>query len=85
MLWQPKTVENQQYVGYSIQIQIKKFNVNKLNGIYMLTVQPHCLPFMAPKFKTQYFSAEMCDDLITQLLSDEKNQFNVKEIGKKIY
>ena len=49
----------------------------------MLTVQPHCLPFMAPKYKTQYFPAEMCDDLITQLLSDEKNQFNVKEMGKK--
>ena len=78
-------MENQQYVRYSIQIQIKKFNVNKLNGIYMLTVQPHCLPFMAPKYKTQYFSAEMCDDLITQLLVMKRISLMSKKLEEKIY
>lgn len=38
---------------------------------------------MASKYKAQYFSADMCDDLTTQLLSDEKNKFNVKKNWKK--
>lgn len=78
-----KTVENPQYVRYSIQIQTKKCNVNQVNGTYILiTIQPHCLPFMASKYKAQYFSADMCDDLTTQLHS-EKNKFNVKKNWKK--
>lgn len=37
---------------------------------------------MASKYKAQYFSADMCDDLTTQLHS-EKNKFNVKKNWKK--
>ena len=50
----------------------------------MLTIQPHCLPFMAPKYRTQYFSAEMCDDLIAQLVMKRISLMS-KKLEKRAY
>ena len=56
------------------KVQYATIHVNQLNGIHMLTIQPHWECFMAQKYKTQYFSAEMCD---------EKNNFNAKKNWRK--